>query len=77
MFNEQGCRIGARIAPTALLRRTIFEKDCAVKPKPRWHGDDLAMAIKRTKSLLVAEEIARANIIAPLFRRHFFRFVPV
>jgi hypothetical protein len=53
MFNEQGCRIRAKIAPTTLLRCTIFGAGLCNSAQARERRDSLVMAIKRTEKACI------------------------
>jgi hypothetical protein len=74
MFNEQGCRIRAKIGPIMiLLRRTILVWDSGIRLRSRYRRDGLVMANRPA----AVREVAQAIIIPALLRRHFFRFIPV
>jgi hypothetical protein len=72
MFNEQGCR---NPAPSAIAPHHFRVRMCIWLKSgyPRSLGEaDYPLGLSLQRS-----EAAQANIIAALFRSHFFRFVPV
>jgi hypothetical protein len=74
MFNEQGCR---NPGPAAIAPHHFGRGLCN---SAQVH--DIGAIISRRRLALKIEpaavsEVAQTDIIAALFRRHFFRFVPV